>query len=506
MFFYLFVATMAFLSFAWWQQDDFYIHLQYAKHLLNDREWSFNQGAQAYGTTSPLWVLLVALGGVTGLKLEFVAKALSIGFAVMTVVLAARHLSLFKYKSFGVLCIVALMANHWFRLAAGSGMEATLAAFLALYIGLQILVTPSPSGWLVIRFGALTGLLMLTRPEMFLLPCFFLVARQVQWRVIPAYLLGLVIILAPWFGFAWYTFGTCVPNTVIIKSIMVASNAPLLHAGFVSALRLMAFYGASNMVELVGIIMLIWIFLTRTGGRVDSVPSENELDRRRWRKVPLPVWGLLLIIPLVYFINQIRGGECITYRYGAPALPIQIFLGWLGLEAVYDRMKSQSVRKVLIVGLASMMLISNVTLSALHVPSLKRSVRYLECVLVDYGRWLKINTVSDEVVACYDVGAIAFYSDRPVLDLIGLNSLEVIRFATGHSQDIVKSAAIREFRPKYLVTRFPISPDIYTPFLPRYETVLTRSVPAYRFELSSIFDPPASCDVNLLRLHWPNSR
>lgn len=500
-----FLALLAFVSFAWWQQDDFYIHLQYAKHLLHDREWSFNQGAPAYGTTSPLWVLLVALGGVTGLKLEFVAKTLSIGFAVMTVVLAARHLSLFKYRVFGMLCLVALMANHWFRLAAGSGMEATLAAFLALCIGLQLLETPAPSVWRAARLGVLTGLLMLTRPELFVLPVFFLIAKRAQWRVIPVYLLGLAVSLAPWFVFAWYTFGTCVPNTVIIKSVLVASNVPLLHAGFVSALRLLVFYGAANAVEVAGILMLIWLFLTGAGGRANLAPSQNASDRRADREIPWPVWGLLLIIPFVYFVNQTRGGEAIAYRYAAPALPIQIFLGWLGLEAVYERLKNQPVRKILIVGVAAMMLVSNVTLSILHIPSLKRSVQYLEYVLADYGRWLKLNTRPEEVVACYDVGAIAYYSDRPVLDLIGLNSVEVIRFEAGRVQDIVKSAAIREFKPAYLVTRFPISPDIYPPVMPPYETVLTRSVQAYRFELSAIFNTPSSCDVNLLRLHWPNS-
>src|SRR6185503_14966345 len=40
--------------------DDTYIHLQYAHHLAAGDGFVFNTGERVYGSTSPLWVLLIA--------------------------------------------------------------------------------------------------------------------------------------------------------------------------------------------------------------------------------------------------------------------------------------------------------------------------------------------------------------------------------------------------------------------------------------------------------------
>ena len=44
--------------------DDTYIHLQYATHLAHGQGLVFNVGERVYGCTSPLWVTLIADGGV----------------------------------------------------------------------------------------------------------------------------------------------------------------------------------------------------------------------------------------------------------------------------------------------------------------------------------------------------------------------------------------------------------------------------------------------------------
>ncbi|HYR69064.1 MAG TPA: hypothetical protein VER77_04230, partial [Candidatus Dormibacteraeota bacterium] len=40
--------------------DDTFIHLQFAKNLIGGRGFAFNAGEPTYGSTSPLWVLLLA--------------------------------------------------------------------------------------------------------------------------------------------------------------------------------------------------------------------------------------------------------------------------------------------------------------------------------------------------------------------------------------------------------------------------------------------------------------
>ena len=121
----LVAAVASFASFLWWQQDDFYIHLQYAVNLSQRGEWSFNAGHPAYGSTSPLWVLLLAAFGVVGADLGLAAKALSVGCAVASVALLLSQQGLFRDRRVAWMCAVSVIANHWYRLSAGTAMEAT---------------------------------------------------------------------------------------------------------------------------------------------------------------------------------------------------------------------------------------------------------------------------------------------------------------------------------------------------------------------------------------------
>jgi len=46
--------------------DDAYIYLRYAKNISAGHGWSFNPGEPSYGTTSPLWTLILVFGNVLG--------------------------------------------------------------------------------------------------------------------------------------------------------------------------------------------------------------------------------------------------------------------------------------------------------------------------------------------------------------------------------------------------------------------------------------------------------
>jgi hypothetical protein len=148
----------------------------------------------------------------------------------------------------------------------------------------------------------------------------------------------------------------------------------------------------------------------------------------------------------------------------------------------------------------------NVALSALHTPCLVRSVRYVEGTLVAYGKRIRADGPEGAVVAAYDVGAVAYHSRHPVLDLVGLNSDEVIRLRRSAPREYLSKAAIEAFRPTYLVTAQDTSLPDYERFLPPFETVMKREVAAYRFSPASALRPPRHYPVHLLRLAWPSSR
>jgi hypothetical protein len=55
-------------------------------------------------------------------------------------------------------------------------------------------------------------------------------------------------------------------------------------------------------------------------------------------------------------------------------------------------------------------------------------VKNIQEIHVTMGRWLAANRPEDDVVAVNDVGAIAYFSDRRILDLEGLVSPEVLPY------------------------------------------------------------------------------
>jgi hypothetical protein len=69
--------------------------------------------------------------------------------------------------------------------------------------------------------------------------------------------------------------------------------------------------------------------------------------------------------------------------------------------------------------------------------------------MVDVARWLSEHTEPDDLVAAHDIGAIGYYAERPILDLAGLISPEVIPM-------LADPAALAEYvlssEARYLVT------------------------------------------------------
>lgn len=76
-------------------------------------------------------------------------------------------------------------------------------------------------------------------------------------------------------------------------------------------------------------------------------------------------------------------------------------------------------------------------------------VAFIENEMVDVAQWLAQNTPPDALIAAHDIGAIGYFAERPLLDLAGLISPEVIPLLadeTALAQFVLSSKA------DYLVT------------------------------------------------------
>jgi hypothetical protein len=79
-----------------------------------------------------------------------------------------------------------------------------------------------------------------------------------------------------------------------------------------------------------------------------------------------------------------------------------------------------------------------VVVFALYVPigaaAFATDVAIINGEMVAVAQWLDRNTPPDAIIAAHDIGAIGYFTRRPILDLAGLISPEVIPFIRDEAQ------------------------------------------------------------------------
>jgi hypothetical protein len=176
--------------------DDAFITARYGRNLAEGLGFVFNAGEASYGFTSPLWVLLAAVGSLLNLPPHAWLAGWAIAFDALTAYLAARLIS----SNPGRVAVAALLAC-WPVLNASSvgGMETSLLGFLAM------------AWWSRHRPGAAAAIAPLVRPEGWLLPLVHLI-RERKPVAFAVWAPGVL-----WLVLAWVLFGSPLPLSAEAK-------------------------------------------------------------------------------------------------------------------------------------------------------------------------------------------------------------------------------------------------------------------------------------------------
>jgi tetratricopeptide (TPR) repeat protein len=138
--------------------------------------------------------------------------------------------------------------------------------------------------------------------------------------------------------------------------------------------------------------------------------------------------GWAIALPLAYFVLLPYGHR--FGRYLAPALPAFAILGFAGLRDVVAVVARRTGGARWMAPLAAAALV--IAMLAVQIRgAIAAANGYAAICRYHYvrhertGRWLAENTPPEAVVATHDVGAIAFYSRRRIVDVVGLIDPEV---------------------------------------------------------------------------------
>jgi hypothetical protein len=454
---FLLLAILLCAALAWplrdYVTDDTFIHLQYARHLAHGEGFVFNPGEHVYGSTSPLWVMLLANAIALGVDGLFAAKLLgaaaTLAALLLWFVLVRRTLGSPWLR---VLSTVGWAAHAWMLRWSLSGMETPLAVALVI-AGLVVFTASERWGERPAFAGVLWALAALARPECVLLLVLWAMLLVFEHGVragLRRGVLGLwpaAVVYGGWLAFARVYFGTFWPNTLAAKTAGGEGAAYQLE----QLLRQGAIVGATDgaaVLVLAGVVLLVVV--RRRGLALKPVT----------RLLPL-AW--LVMVPVLYAVR----GVPVLSRYLMPLLPVLAWLAWRSLDReLGPRLERPAARPPqlrrarigLAVGVvfAALVLTQNLlTYARLVQPQVQSLTTGMRASLIPWGRWFDLNTQPDAVVAAPDIGALGYYGRRRVVDLAGLVTPEMVPILRKMSPEAAVSGFefARFARPDYLVDR-----------------------------------------------------
>lgn len=435
--------------------DDTFIHLQYARNLAAGHGFVFNPGEHVYGSTSPLWVALLADGMYFGFDGILVARALGLVSTLASVLLFYQLMRrTLKLPELRALATITWAAHAWMIRWSLSGMETPLVTALVL-AGFVAFTDGAQWGSRPVRTSTFWALAALVRPEgvvLLVLWGIFLVidtdSREGIRRLV-AGALPATLIYGGWLLFARLYFGTFWPNTLAAK----VAGMPGWFA-FQDALLRQVKIVASTDAVIAGALAGALIF-----GGVRMLPRRRQAQR-------LLPWVWIAALPSLYVMR----GVPVLSRYLVPMLPVIAWLSWRAVERWWTggEKPSPALRRgaaLLGVGLAGLALAQNLLWYRYMVlPQVTTFSAGLKQSLVPMGEWFAKYTPPNTAIAAPDIGALGFYSHRRVVDLAGLVTPAMVPLLEREQpEDLVANFSFaRVARPEFLIDRAPRAYDLLT--------------------------------------------
>jgi hypothetical protein len=436
--------------------DDGWIHQTYARNLAEQGRWSFSSGTISAGSTAPLWTIFLAIGYL--FNLPPLPWTYFLGWGCLTWIgWTGMGLWLILWPRLQDLTWVpgVVLVLTWPLVwAAGSGMETLLFTGLALQLIVLYSRQVVKGEWKSWQLGLLAGLLVLARPDgialLFLVAAGLLIATgSSKDRAIRCgfYLLTAAIPLIPYFTLNLWSSGTIWPNTYYAKQTEYAFlwEAPLLKrlgqlfyfslGGPAEGWRGLS---GAHLLLLPGLLVVAW-----TSWRAD------------WEKK-----RLLYLLPLIWALGHVflyAWRLPVTYQHGRylmPVVPVFVIFGlagWLQLFEGTQKRVHLGDRSIFVLKTFAPLTLGVLLLIflMLGLRAYGQDVAFINGEMVATARWLEKNTPDDKLIAAHDIGAIGYFTKKPILDIAGLISPQVIPLLADPER---LAAYVKASNAQYLVT------------------------------------------------------
>lgn len=382
--------------------DDTYIFLTYAKHFVQSGEIAFNLREPINGISSPLWFLISTIvfqiSNLVSQSTEMPVLLIRISSGLFCgVACAAFGYLAFKKLSglWSIFAFVLFIANPWLWRWAFSGMETSLA-LAAVCVVLLVYEVGTPFGRL---HGVIACLLfgILIRPEFVLLGTVLLL-HSVSWKSWKNFRIVHTLWAFPlvfWLWFAALKMESVMPQTGGAKAGVVSFETSLIYAIQVMLTSLP-----------VCIVLIIFVGgLALVGHLWSDLFRAKELYYGSW----------IVILPISY---ALRGYIPIS-RYLLLTSPFLVLVTIRIVKWAHSKeMGLFRFKKPVVYASALLALAMSVFITATRVLPASSGAR--EVAYKEIGEWLCLNSPPEARIATTEIGALGYYSDRYIIDLMGL--------------------------------------------------------------------------------------
>jgi hypothetical protein len=121
-------------------------------------------------------------------------------------------------------------------------------------------------------------------------------------------------------------------------------------------------------------------------------------------------------------------------RYQIPVIPFFILLGVGGTAYLLRPRARTMLTRVISQAMMAAILFLFLAFLVLGARAYAADVAFIQGEMVAIAGWLEANVPPDALIAVHDIGAIGYFTPRPLLDLAGLVTPEVIPFITDEAR------------------------------------------------------------------------
>lgn len=369
------------------QLDDGLIYLRYIKNFHDGWGLVYNPGERFNGLTSPLFTYVVLAASFLFGNLQSTTTIVSALFLTCAAILGGKIFSKGKWESLFTAVVIGSFGYFY----STFGMETPL--FLML-IGLSLYLYKVDSIYFVLALA----FLVITRGEGVFLAMVIGADYLVKNRKLPnlkIVAIALLIFSLP-FVFNYFYYGDFLPATASAKIGQGKSGFWNNSFGFLNAAYLIdAVFSKSNLAALIFLISAAYGVFTCLKDRMVIISS------------------IFAVMLLSFYV----GLNLPNYQwYYAPFFYLALIFSCRGIWEV--------ATIVLARGKIGYRAVAFLTLSSVTIFALTRVVSFEETgrneSYAKIGSWIKANTALNSSVAMVEIGTVGWYSDRKIIDILGL--------------------------------------------------------------------------------------